>query len=159
MTPQTKIAVFKGIGLAVERFGDLENVARLFGVKLERLESVANDKTPVPPQWVDGLIAFGEGRISVDGFKSYRERYMRNHSVRVSTKGTVDGRPNYETLRRYKLIRIESKLRLLPPFTKLPHGAVFVDKICNRPVYLEGKLRENFLSEQIVEPHHLILVG
>lgn len=158
MTPQTKIAAFKGIAAAVERFGDIASAATALGVNAERLDGVSRDKLPIPPQWVDGLIAFGEGRVSCDGFKMMRERYYLKNGINRHA-GTLPNAKKGKSLippplSKYKLIRIiGQKLRLMPPYQELPHGAVFVNTICNRPVYIDGRLRDVFLSMEVLEPH------
>lgn len=156
MTPQTKIAVFNGIAEAVTRFGDIEAAAEALGVRADRLDGVARDKLPIPPQWVDGLIAFGEGRVSCDGFKMMRERYYQKNGMVKQLVGSTarKGRNGSSHLENHKLIRlVGQKLRLIPPNQGLPLGAIFVSSICNRPVYIDGKLRETFFTVQVLEPH------
>lgn len=158
MTPQTKIAAFKGIAVAVERFGDIAAAATALGINAERLDGVSRDKLPIPPQWVDGLIAFGEGRVSCDGFKMMRERYYHINGISRHAGVLPSGKAGKSVvappLSKYKLIRIVGqRLRLMPPHQDLPHGAVFVNTLCNRPVYIDGKLRDIHLSIEVLEPH------
>lgn len=157
MTPQTKIAAFNGIAAAIARFGDITAAASALGVNADRLDGVSREKLPIPPQWVDGLIAFGEGRVSCDGFKMMRERYYQKNGIANhlgATSAAKRGVKGSSPLECYKLIRlVGQKLRLMPPDQSLPSGAVFVNTICNKPVYIEGKLRVAFLSVQILEPY------
>jgi hypothetical protein len=154
LQPRTKAAVMSAIQLAIGKSGGIEEAATLFGLNALRFSAVVDGKADVPPQWVDAFIAYGNGRVGANGFK-----VIRNHAIAhaVSAASAARGKKTAKTssLSRSKLIRIDGQLRLLEPENKLPHGAVYVDTINNKSVYMDGRLKDKYMNTPYCEVRYL----
>jgi hypothetical protein len=154
LQPRTKAAVMSAIQLAIGKAGGIEEAATLFGLNALRFSAVIDGKADVPPQWVDAFIAYGNGRVGANGFK-----VIRNHAIAhaVSAASAARGKKTAKTSRlsRNKLIRIDGQLRLLEPDNKLPYGAVYIDTINNKSVYMDGRLKDKYMDTPYCEVRYL----
>lgn len=163
LQPRTKAAVMKGVELAVERLGGVASAAFSLGLKYERFSGVVAGKSEVPPQWVDGFIAYGDGRVGVDGFLAMRKKFLLSQSVmsglkagKARAKDSKTGTIKRMAVERYKLIQIGSELRLIEPNAELPKNARYLYRYDNQSVYMDGKLRYRFLATPLCERERIV---
>lgn len=155
MEPAKLEAVFCGIKIALDKFGGVDAAADALALKADRLKAVVARKMPVPPQWVEGFIAYGQGEVGSTGFIKMRNKFLANQRRTSRVSASKNGSQTEFDKSKYKLIRIFGQFRLIPPTAKPPMGGLYLDRVDNRPVYFEGRLRNTFLGVPICEEYLL----